>query len=690
MSVTAKGKVALHLADGKPLPPGWILDRRGRASVDAADLAAGLGVPIGGHKGYGLALVMEVLAGVLTGAGFGQDHQRERMRRPDVPADFGHLFVAIDPQIFMPLSEFTARVDRMIEQVKAAAPAEEVDEVLLPGEAELRARARNLDEGVPVLPAAWRALQEHKAAAGVEADLVVVPERLPFTRADVEQTIPARFEAVARHFADGLALTGGGRRWTYAELNRCANRLAHAIRERTPRGPGSVALLVGQSPEMVIAVLAILKAGKTYLAIHPRLPLPAQAEILGDIAPELLLTTAELDPRARELAAAACDVLGLEEADERYPDVDPPRVTRPDDASTLFYTSGTTRQAKAVVKSHRAVLHRVWLSTQYDRITPADRQSLLTHCSFSASESDVFGALLQGASLHVFDILASGLTAFGEWIEQERLTLLHPPVLFFRRFLATLEGESLFPSVRLVALAGDVVLPADVQAWQRRFSPSCSLLHRFSLTETALLTVARFEHGTAVDPDFVDAGRPVADKELVLVDAAGEPVPRGEVGELVVRSAYLADGYWRRPAETAAAFRTLDSATGERAYHTGDLGRFEDDGRFVFLGRRDHQVKIRGYRVDTREVEAALLEQGDVAEAAVVAKREDGEARLVAFVVPKSAASWNPVALRARLRALLPEWKVPAQLEVLETLPTTATGKVDRQRLLSLSTHADK
>ena len=302
----------------------------------------------------------------------------------------------------------------------------------------------------------------------------------------------------------------------------------------------------------------------------------------------------------------------------------------------------------------------------------------------------MFGALLQGASVHVFDIVSKGLAAFREWLEEEGLTLLHPPVLFFRRFLATLEGEALFPSVRIVALAGDVVLPADLQAWQRHFSPSCILLHRFSITETALLTVARFDHRTAIDRDFVDAGRPVPDKALVLVNDAGEPVARGETGELVVRSAYLADGYWRRPAETAAAFKTVDATTGERAYHTGDLGRFLDDGRFVFLGRRDHQVKIRGYRVDTREVEAALLQLDDVGEAAVVAKRQDGEARLVAFVVPKPGARWDPVALRARLRAKLPEWKVPAGFEAVAALPATATGKVDRQRLVALARQGDR
>ncbi len=260
------------------------------------------------------------------------------------------------------------------------------------------------------------------------------------------------------------------------------------------------------------------------------------------------------------------------------------------------------------------------------------------------------------------------------------MTLLHPPVLFFRRFLATLENDAMFPSVRIVALAGDVVLPGDLENWRRHFSGSCMVLHRFSITETALLTVARIGHDTAIDPEVVDVGFPVPDKELVLVDEAGKAVAPGDIGELVVRSAYLAEGYWRRPAETAAVFRASGGA-GVRAYHTGDLGKFRNDGRFVFLGRRDHQVKIRGYRVDIREVESALLQFDDVAEAAVVVRREGGESKLVAFVVRRAGAQCDPATLRARLRAHLPEWKIPARFEAIASLPTTVTGKPDRQRL---------
>jgi amino acid adenylation domain-containing protein len=508
------------------------------------------------------------------------------------------------------------------------------------------------------------------------------PPALPFTRADIEQTVPERFELVVRRFPNHVALTGQGRQWTYRDLDGRANRIAHAIRERARPGTGCVAYLVDHSPEMVIATLAVLKAGKTYLAIYPAMPATRQADVVRDVAPELILTTTALASRARELAAGVCSILVLDEVDAGPAEEGPQLEVRPQHPSTVFYTSGTTGQPKGVVKSHRAVLHRVWLAVQHDAVTLTDRQSLLTHCSFSASEADMFGALLNGATLCVFDFASEGLTAFREWVDAEQITLLHPPVLLFRRFLSALAGEKVFPAVRLVALAGDKVLPSDVEAWRQHFQSPCVLMHRFSTTETGLLCVARIERDTVQDPGIVLAGRPVEDKYLELVDEAGRAVAVGETGELIVKSAYIAEGYWRRPTETDPVFAPDPAVPGQRIYRTGDLGRFLPDGSFVFLGRRDRQVKLRGFRIELGEIEAALGLHARVREAAVVVRdRVPNDKQLVAYVVPSHKPAPTSEELRGFLLQKLPHYMIPSGFVFLDALPVTPTGKIDRQAL---------
>ena len=221
-----------------------------------------------------------------------------------------------------------------------------------------------------------------------------------------------------------------------------------------------------------------------------------------------------------------------------------PTIT-PSDPAAIFYTSGSTGRPKGVVKSHRAVLHRAWLCAQYDSINTTDRQSLLTYCTFASSEADTFGALLNGAALELYDVASLGFVGLSTWIDERRITLLHPPVALFRRYLSTLEGSGLHPSVRLLALAGDTVLASDIQQWRHRFATSCALRHRFSSTEAGHIALACVEPGAMLMTGVVPPARPVADKFLSVVDEHGSSVEQGQSGELVVRSAFLADGYWR-------------------------------------------------------------------------------------------------------------------------------------------------
>jgi amino acid adenylation domain-containing protein len=501
-----------------------------------------------------------------------------------------------------------------------------------------------------------------------------------FTRAGIDSTIPERFAAIVGELPEALALSSDGRHWTYRALNEAANAVAHAIGDRVVPGVGCVASVLPLSPEMVIATLAILKAGKAVLAVHPAMPPAARAATLEDAQPDLILTTRAAFDEVRETADRHLPVVCLEDADPARAD-DPPVTAGPDDPCAIYYTSGSTGRPKGVARTHRAALHRVWLTAIYDRFVPGERQSLLAHGAFLPSEADMFGPLLQGAVVCPFNVATHDLPDFRAWLTSECVTHLHPPVQFFRTFLASLDGGAQFPDLRQVALAGDVVRPDDVKRVWRHVGPSCVVMHRFSMTETAILTLARFNRDTPLG-DVLEAGPPVPDKHIDLVDETGAAVPPGETGEIVVRSRYLAAGYWRRPAETAAAFRDVEDGPGERLYRTGDLGRFLPDGSLVYLGRQDYRVKVRGYRVDTREVEAALASLDGVQTAAVVTVRDDASPSLHAFVVAADRDAIDSKRLRAALRQVVPPWQVPARVHVIEDLPRGLTGKVDRQRLI--------
>ena len=252
----------------------------------------------------------------------------------------------------------------------------------------------------------------------------------------------------------------------------------------------------------------------------------------------------------------------------------------------------------------------------------------------------------------------------------------------YRELLAEGADRGTFPAVRIVWLSGETMLRNDVALFRRHFAPGCVLVNALGTVETG-----DFRHfvlrsdGEFASPT-VPAGYPVADKQVLLLDEMGREAQPGQVGEIAVRSAYLAQGYWRRPELTAERF-LADPAGGEqRTYLTGDLGRLREDGCLEHLGRADRQVKVRGFRIEPAEIEAALRNLDAIADAAVVARPDaGGNARLIAYVMPAGLASVDAIALRRGLREVLPESMIPAAFVALDKLPLTPTGKVDRDAL---------
>ncbi len=501
-----------------------------------------------------------------------------------------------------------------------------------------------------------------------------------FPRSALERSIPERFAAQLERHGERAALETPEESLSYAALDRASNQLARAILARRGERSEPVALLLEHGSSPVVAILGILKAGKAYVALDPSYPEPRLGYILADSGAPLIVTRRALLPLATRLAGDAARLLLLDEGVPDQACSDPGLSIPPDALAYILYTSGSTGQPKGVVHSHRTLLHAIMKYSNALGIGASDRLTLLPSLSTSAAVSDVFGALLNGASLHPFEVRAHGARELGAWLGREHLTIYHSVPSLFRQVAAALDGSERF-DLRLVKLGGEATRKSDFELFRRRFPPDCLLYVALGATE--IHNIRHFTVGpqTAFAADVLPVGYAFEDTEVLILDGAGARLGPGQTGEIAVQSAYLSPGYWRRPDLTAAAFSAVPGSADQRVYRTGDLGRLHPDGCLELLGRKDFQIKIRGFRVEPGEIEAALREQPGVADAVVVARDTgSGEPRLVAYWVASAVAATD-AELRRSLEERLPEHMVPSLFVALDCLPRTPNGKLDRAAL---------
>jgi acyl-coenzyme A synthetase/AMP-(fatty) acid ligase/thioesterase domain-containing protein/acyl carrier protein len=360
----------------------------------------------------------------------------------------------------------------------------------------------------------------------------------------------------------------------------------------------------------------------------------------------------------------------------------PAAAVQPTDVACILYTSGSTGQPKGVVQTHRNLLHNAAKLTRSQALTAADRLTLLGNTVYAASMSDLFGALLNGASLHPYDVRRQGVDGLPGWVIAEGITVFASVPTLFRHATAALDASLVFPDVRLVKLAGEPVQRRDLDHFRRHFRPPCRFLNSLGATEINTIRQHFLEHASSLDGELVPVGHAVEGTEILILDEAGRVLGPEREGEIAVRSEFLSPGYWGAPELTARAFTQDPEGSARRVFRTGDLGRLSADGCLAHLGRRDGQVRIRGHRVETAEVEAALLLCADLRAAAVVAREgAGGDTELIAWLVSRSKQPPTPAALRAALAGVLPDAMLPARFVFRAALPLLATGKVDRRAL---------
>ena len=306
---------------------------------------------------------------------------------------------------------------------------------------------------------------------------------------------------------------------------------------------------------------------------------------------------------------------------------------------------------------------------------------LLVATGTGQANAVIFSALLTGAALYPFNVRKEGMSALVAWIIDQKITIYRSSATLFRQFAKALTGEEKFPDLRLVRLASETVHKSDIEIWRRHFGNDCVLIVGLSTAECGPIAEYFMNKDSVLQTETVPVGFPVGNAQPVVVNDEGTEVPRGEVGEVIVKSDSLSMGYLNRPQLTAEVFQTLNGDNNTRIFRTRDLGRMSKEGCLEHLGRKDFRLKIRGYSVSLPQIEETLISLPEVHAAVVVPVTRGDHARLIAYLSPAPDAEPTVSALRQATAELLPEYMVPSAFIVLPEIPVGSGGKVDRQAL---------
>ncbi len=543
---------------------------------------------------------------------------------------------------------------------------------------------------VTSMPAAPLAALAVASQAGLDPDV----ERMPYRQ----------IVAQCKRTPKAIAVASAQRTMTYEELDQESNRLAHLLRAQGVGRGSLVGMMLPRGPDLMIALLAILKAGGGYVPLDPDYPAARLAYMLEHARIDLLLTVQGVNAALGACLSPALPLRRLVYLDER-PMQPPPGliafgrsewmaqstldlapVSQPDDTMVVLYTSGSTGRPKGVVLGHRGYINRHDWHQQLFRLQPGERVAQKTSICFDISVWELFWPLqFGGVVCPVETSVLRDPWALGQWIVDNRINVMHFVPSLFGEFLNAVEPQIIaFPALRQLVFSGEAMPVAHVRRWFARFGLGAKMANLYGPTE-ASIDVSAWQMSQMPPEDMVRVpiGHAMPNVHLVILDEHMRPVPRGEQGELWIGGVQLAHGYLHDPERTAESFRAnpLAEIPCPILYRTGDLCVQLPDGSFDYRGRVDSQVKIRGYRVELGEIEATLCAHPSVREAAVLAiDHGDGHLRLSAWL---SGEQVDARQLREFLGGRLPAYMLPQRFEWLSSLPKNQNGKLDRKALLS-------
>ncbi len=487
-------------------------------------------------------------------------------------------------------------------------------------------------------------------------------------------SLPDHISVIAEVLPHRIALKTACGTLTYAELERHAGCLASSLQGCGVERGGSVAIALPRSFEQIVSLLAAMKSGAAFIPLDPGWPLERLRKVLAEAAPRVLIAEprlgAALHREDMRLISPSLDTLP---AAVRKP----PAIAAPTDSDLAYiiYTSGSTGEPKGVEITHGNLRNLIDWHVETFGVTAADRASHLAGLGFDAAVWEIWPYLARGASVTLApDSVRTSPELLREWLQRERITIAFVPTALAEPMLAQpWPGDTALRTLLIGAERVRSYPPANLPF---------AVVNNYGPTECTVVATS----GTLVPQagGLPPIGKPIANSEIHILDETGRPVAPGEVGEIHIGGANVGRGYHKRPDLTAQRFLPdrFSTRPGARLYRTGDLGHIMPDGQIAFRGRVDAQEKIRGYRVEPDEIASHLNRHPAVANSAVVARgSEEGDKRLVAYVIPADRKPPSAEVLRAYLADYLPDYMIPAEFVRLDALPLTSSGKLDKAAL---------
>jgi len=502
----------------------------------------------------------------------------------------------------------------------------------------------------------------------------------------LDSSIGDRFEVQVRRVPQSIAISSKNYQWTYQTLNNCTNATANYILNSCHNGLERIALLLEHDAPAIASILAVLKLGKIYIPLDPTYPSSRLKYILQDSQPQIILTNKTNWDLAQKITQGKIAIVNIDNLECPTTVSNLVLSISPEAPAYILYTSGSTGVPKGVVQNHRNILHFIRAYSNNLHITGADRLTLLSSYSFDAAIIDIFASLLNGATLCLFDLKQESFASLGTWLSQEKITIYHSTPTVYRQLIEILKEkngakQTELDWIRLVVLGGEAALTTDFESYKKYFASDCLLVNLMGCSESSFNFQYTLNKETEIgDLGLLSVGYPVAETELLLLDEAGKPAP--DYGEIAIRSAYIALGYWQKPELTETVFLPDPEGGKRQIYRSGDLGRLRPDGTLEFLGRQDFQVKIRGFRVELGEIEATLGQHPKVLSVVATShENSPGNPHLVAYIVLIRQVVPTIKELRSFLSERLPDYMMPSAFVILDALPLTPNNKIDRLAL---------